>query len=212
MAATIHAGKDAFDSENKVNRLEMALLLGLQQLVDQHRLNPDLLARYLENIRHSLALVLDNPEHGIKNIGTGQPWGWNPTIESPDLSVGRLTIFGSQDIPLHDHPGSTGLLLVLQGQVLIRQYRMLDSQSASPLELGQTGTEELTVGQTSHFGPELNNVHTLHAVDGDCVLLDVLFNPYRLQQRSFFLPVAPQSGRETLFVSRLNKLRAGSIH
>jgi hypothetical protein len=210
---------DHIDSTTGANnlylQLDSVLGRGLQALADHYRLHQELLNRYEENIRHSLASILYDNNTGAVDRELDQPWGWGPMIESPDLSVGKLTVYAGHDIPLHDHPGSTGLLLVLQGQVQVRQYKMLDpvnALSSSQLALEQTGAENLATGQITHFGPDQNNIHTLHAVDGDCILFDVLFSPYQIQQRSFFLPVTPQTDKGKVYVSKLFKRNTRSIH
>ena len=187
------------------------LTRGLQQLVERHGLDQDLLGRYHDSIEHYFesAGSQDSPEK--ENSPSSQPWGWQPALEGPELSMGTLTVFQHEDIPLHDHPGSIGLLIVLQGKVKVCSYRLAEEPGQyqpSPLELEQTGAVELVPGEYVHFGPGENNIHSLQAIDGDCVLFDILFYPYQLQQRSFYMPVTPQTSTGSVYVSRLNKFFA----
>lgn len=191
-----------------------ALDVGLQELLTQHRLRTKLLDKYRANIEDLLLATLRESPANTENT-RGQPWGWNPGIESPDISVGTLTVLKGNDIPLHDHPDSTGLLLVLNGSVQIKSFRIFGSPGAreqQPMELELTDEVLLEVGEYGHFGPGTNNIHSLHAIDSDCRLYDVLFSPYTLHQRSFFMPIVPENGSNNIFVTRLNKLRNKSAH
>jgi hypothetical protein len=219
MGTAVQSSNKSDVTENRSARFVTSLEDGLDQLVSCHGLSRTLLNRVRSPIEHCLTLALVDNDCAIPVNQPNQPWGWEPLLNGPEISIGKLTVLGEQDIPLHDHPGSTGLLLVLAGQVTVRHYKMLESsntasptQLPSPIELEQTGATILMTGQYSHFGPQLNNIHTLSAVDDSCILLDVLFSPYQLQQRTFFLPIAAQSDSGTVFVSPLNKTRASAMH
>jgi len=184
------------------------LKLGMHQLVQRHGLNLYLLERYEEAISQCLFSVFSESSSFAAKPETNQPWGWVPFLECADVKVGVLTVFRNCDIPLHDHPGSTGLLIVLRGRVRIESYQMAidaDLHGTQPLELEQTGDVELAEGQSNHFGPSENNIHSLQAIDDDCVLFDVLFCPYQPALRSYYLPVTEKSATGSLYVTRLRK-------
>jgi hypothetical protein len=181
---------------------------GLQQLAQRQGVKQHLLERYSNSIEQFLVTACGETGTADTNTRSHQPWGWSPMLESPDLNVGALTVFMDSDIPLHDHPGSSGLLIVLRGRVRVQSYQVAsagDLRQVQPLELEQTGNVELDEGQYISFGPSENNIHSLHAIDDDCVLFDVLFSPYQPAQRSYFMPVTPQSPTGSLYVSRLHK-------
>lgn len=188
------------------------LAKGMAELVDQFHLKREVVAQHESRIsdmlRNSIHSEPATPNDDNKH------WGWQPALASPDLSVGTLTVWRNSDIPLHDHPGSTGLLLVLEGKVRVRSYKLtdeLDSNSA-PLELELTGDKIISAGEYWQFGPYQHNIHSLQSVDGDCRIFDVLFSPYQLQQRSFFMPIIPGNEARNIFVTRLNRLHRRSLH
>jgi len=193
------------------SRLAEELGSGLKALVDEYCLDDGLVSHYQSQIGHLLdAARCGLPHSPEERALSPQPWGWRPLLESPDIVVGALTVFADHDIPLHDHPGSSGLLLVLNGRVKVTSYKLVgstDAQAQPPLELEKTSQNVLMPGDQWHFGPRQNNIHALHALDDECKIFDVLFSPYQLQQRSFFMPIVPGTNADNLFVVRLNKLR-----
>lgn len=194
------------------NQISQQLKSGLDQLVSHYHLKPEMVESRVFLIQDLLESMIINPV----NVDDGQQesWGWQPALESPDLSVGALTVWKDSEIPLHDHPGSAGLLLVLEGSIRIRSYRMLGNQEISqqPIELELTNDSIIDTGDCWHFGPHEHNIHSLQAVDGDCRLFDVLFSPYQLQQRSFYMPIVPNNDARNIYVTRLSKLRNRSVH
>jgi len=214
MTVTVQPSHQEIDSGNHSGLLSQ-LKLGMQQLVQKHGLKPDLLARHAGSIEHCLSSACDEPVSIEQDSAANQPWGWKPMLESPDLSIGLLTVFSEQDIPLHDHPGSSGLLIVLRGKVRVQSYRMTsegDQRFVQPLELEQSGDVKLGRGDYTYFGSSENNIHSLQAIDGDCVLFDVLFSPYQPAQRSFFMPVTPQTAAGFQYVCRLHKPHSGAMN
>jgi len=194
------------------DRLLSLLAKGLTELVDQHHLKRDAVAQHETRIRD----LLLNTIHGepAEPDENNPRWGWQPALASPDLSVGTLTVWRDSDIPLHDHPGSTGLLLVLEGKVRVRSYQLTDDldNGNAPVELELTADEVISAGEYWQFGPYQHNIHSLQSVDGDCRIFDVLFSPYQLQQRSFFMPIIPGNDARNIFVTRLNRLHRRSLH
>jgi len=182
---------------------------GLHQLVQYHGLAPAVLDHYQSLIEFSWRQAMASRQQASVPC-SDHPWGWVPMLDTPDVLVGTLTVFHDQPIPLHDHPGSTGLLLVLRGEVQIASYQPADTPDhapRSPLALVQTAHDILAPGQFAHFGPSENNIHGMQAIDDDCVLLDVLFAPYPLHRRAFYFPVSDALADGTLYVSRLAKPR-----
>jgi len=194
------------------DRLLSLLTKGLVELVDQYHLKRDAVTQHESRIRD----LLLNSIHGEPaELDENNPrWGWQPALASPDLSVGTLTVWRDSDIPLHDHPGSTGLLLVLEGKVRVRSYRLTDDLDSgnAPLELELTADKTIGAGELWQFGPYQHNIHSLQSVDGDCRIFDVLFSPYQLQQRSFFMPIIPGNDARNIFATRLNRLHRRSLH
>ena len=175
--------------------LHNALEQGLEQLSSCPWLNPALVA----NQRQRVTGLLDVAMASLASLdrlttpGNGQTWGWHPLWDDEALRVGLLIVMPGAPIPLHDHPGSTGLLQVLEGRVIIRQYTLRDlaNSRGEPelVVLNVEGRRKYATNDYLIFGPEQGNIHAVSAVDGPCVLLDVLFHPYRDEERSWFMPL-----------------------
>jgi len=181
---------------------------GMQLLVDQYGLAPGLVSQHGGSVEQTLSAVVDDESLLQGSTTPNQPWGWAPFLESPALTVGALTVFEQENIPMHDHPGSIGLLLVLRGRVRIQSYDPLGDAAvndASTRELHQTDDRMLGEGQATLFGAHKNNIHSLQAVGGDCILFDVLFSPYQPGLRSYYFPTTQVSTDGRVQVSRLNK-------
>jgi len=128
---------------------------------------------------------------------TSQPWDWHPLLDSDDVRAGVLTVYPGHAIPLHDHPGSTGLLIVLEADVTIRQYDLSTPAKHKPLhrpvELTMLHEYRFSPAGYTVFGPCSGNIHTLEAGDKPCTLFDVLLAPYRDHERSWYMPLQDSS-------------------
>jgi len=173
--------------------LHSVLEQGLEQLSSCPWLDPALVA----DQRQRVAGLLDVAMASLASLdrlatsGNVQAWGWHPLWDDEALRVGLLIVMPGAPIPLHDHPGSTGLLQVLEARVVIRQYTLRDlaiSHGEPELVvLNIEGRRECVSNDWLFFGPEQGNIHTVSAVDGPCVLFDVLLHPYLDEDRSWFM-------------------------
>ena len=49
-------------------------------------------------------------------------WLWQRLTRASNINGGILTIEQGEDVPLHDHPGATGMVRVLTGEVEVWQF------------------------------------------------------------------------------------------
>lgn len=119
------------------------------------------------------------------------------------IQVDILTLLPERPIPLHDHPGSAGVLLVLSGSISIDQYDMIpsrrDCRTKTLVELRRVSCKDLALGGVSLFARDRGNIHSMRAITERSVVLDIVAPPYRRQERSWFfrLSVDPASERGT---------------
>ena len=103
-------------------------------------------------------------------------WLWTPLMQDVDTGVGILTLYSGFPIPLHDHPGRVGALLVLHGAVQISQYDIDHSysyRSGSLRELKNISNQTLYIGDVSLYTSGFGNIHSLITQGNYCTLLSV---------------------------------------
>lgn len=127
-----------------------------------------------------------------------QPWGWLPLIEREDVRGGILHVGRQHPIPLHDHPGTFGVLLILSGEIRITQFDRIDARqpSGATVKLCNRGIHHLGPRDVSIYQPDHGNLHQLQAISDDCMIVEFMFEPYAWEQRSWYftLPEAKRSG------------------
>ena len=63
-------------------------------------------------------------------------WLWQRLTKDAGINGGILNIEQTQDVPLHDHPGATGMIRMLEGEVEVWQYDRSD-EAAGTMADGQ---------------------------------------------------------------------------
>lgn len=120
-------------------------------------------------------------------------WLWQRLTREPVLNGGILTVARGRDVPLHDHPGATGLLRVLAGELEVWQFDRLPvngSQLHDGLaDLQRVSHRVLRPGDTAVLSPAHGNIHALRARSSECSMLDYFIPPYRRSTRSWYEPL-----------------------
>ncbi len=143
-----------------------------------------------------------------RNPDSANPWGWIPLIQIPQLHAGLLTSFRFSSQPIHDHPGSSGALLVIRGRIRIHRFNSQDpgTCSQSILKLERLGSDTLSAGDSDGHTNSLANIHQLESESSRCLLLCMHSPPFEERDRSWFLPVEPFAKQmTTLLVRRVNR-------
>ena len=117
-----------------------------------------------------------------------QSWQWTEIVAAEDYNVGILHIYNNGHIPIHDHPGSAGLLYILQGELQVKQFQVNNSSSLLT-QLEHITSLDLKESESTSFGPDNGNIHSLHASNGDVYIMDILVSPYSIYERKWYLPV-----------------------
>ncbi|MEN8207212.1 MAG: hypothetical protein ABFS24_14565 [Pseudomonadota bacterium] len=118
-------------------------------------------------------------------------WLWQRLVKDNGIKGGILNIEQGQDVPLHDHPGATGMVRVLTGEVEVWQF---DRPIAAPDVNAEAVLERVThrilgPGDIALLSPDNGNIHALRACSKTCRMLDYFIPPYVRSERSWFLPV-----------------------
>jgi hypothetical protein len=143
-----------------------------------------------------------------RNPVNAHPWGWIPLIQIPQLHAGLLTTFRFSSQPIHDHPCSSGALLVIRGRIRIHRFNSRDqgTYSQSILKLERLDSDTLSAGDTDGHTASLANIHQLENETSRCLLLCMHSPPIEERDRSWFLPVEPFAKQmATLLVRRVTR-------
>jgi quercetin dioxygenase-like cupin family protein len=119
-------------------------------------------------------------------------WLWQRLTKESTVNGGILNIERDQDVPLHDHPGATGMVRVLTGEVEVWQFdRALKATDRS----GDHAVLELVThrvmqpGDIAMLSPDSGNIHALRARSKQCSMLDYFIPPYKRSERTWYQPV-----------------------
>jgi len=126
-------------------------------------------------------------------------WLWQRMIKGQDINGGILNIDSDQLVPLHDHPGATGMIRIISGAVEAWQFDVLtqDNGKKGKRSDGQDATvltrvshRILKAGDMAVLTPDKGNIHALRAVSKQCRMLDFFIPPYQRSQRNWYVPLA----------------------
>ncbi len=121
-------------------------------------------------------------------------WLWQRMIKGQNLNGGILNIDSDQLVQLHDHPGATGMVRVISGEVEawqfdeVRQSRSDEARGVA--ELSSFSRHVLKAGDTAVLTPDRGNIHALRSITKECRMLDFFIPPYRRSERHWYEPLA----------------------
>jgi len=119
-------------------------------------------------------------------------WLWQRLTKESTVKGGILNIERDQDVPLHDHPGATGMVRVLTGEVEVWQF---DRAVKAADRSGDHAVLELVThrvmqpGDIAVLSPDSGNIHALRARSKQCSMLDYFIPPYKRSERTWYQPV-----------------------
>ncbi len=119
-------------------------------------------------------------------------WLWQRMIRTRRLDGGILNIDRTQMIPLHDHPGATGMVRLISGEAEVWTFERIDKDRHAPgeAELKRVFRGILRPGDTASISPEGGNIHALRALSKECRMLDFFIPPFDRRTLLYFKPVA----------------------
>jgi len=121
-------------------------------------------------------------------------WLWQRLIKRQNLNGGILNIDRDQLVQLHDHPGATGMVRIISGEVEVwqfdelRQNRMDEVRGVA--ELKRFSHRKLKAGDVAVLTPEKGNIHALRSISKECRMLDFFIPPYQRSERHWFEPLS----------------------
>lgn len=114
-----------------------------------------------------------------------------PLLQHEAIEVNLLTMFQKQDIPLHDHPDASGVMLVIEGKAQISRYDVVqETQNANSTSatLARVSDKTLSMGEVDILTSERGNIHGIRALTAKCNLLDITISPDKNAKRNWYLP------------------------
>ena len=131
-------------------------------------------------------------------------WLWQRLTKASGINGGILTIEQGEDVPLHDHPGATGMVRVLTGEAELWQFDrpvMTVSVGANTRTVLERVTHRIMrPGDIALLSPEYGNIHALRACSKSCSMLDYFIPPYQRSERTWYQP-ADDNWHDALQVS-----------
>jgi len=137
-------------------------------------------------------------------------WLWQRMIKGQNLNGGILNIDSDQLVQLHDHPGATGMVRIISGEVEAWQFdeiRQSKSEEARGVaELSNFSHRVLKAGDTAVLTPDRGNIHALRSITKECRMLDFFIPPYRRSERHWYEPLAKNwSEQKTITCKKISQ-------
>ncbi|MGW8248771.1 MAG: hypothetical protein ACWGOV_11770 [Acidiferrobacterales bacterium] len=98
---------------------------------------------------------------------------WSKVLYADEhTKIGLQAVYQGIPIPLHDHPGSAGIVLVLSGAVNFQYANIIGSRtSPGPIELKIARIRNRLPGQVCWFHAEDRNIHRVEAKTDRAIIL-----------------------------------------
>ncbi|MET0118351.1 MAG: hypothetical protein ABW090_13070 [Sedimenticola sp.] len=123
------------------------------------------------------------------------PWHYLQLYSSGIFRAGLLTTFRDTPVPLHDHPGGTGIQLLLKGRLEASVYSARRTQSANGRLVMLSHQDHARLGPGDHtLFTARHNIHDLSSISSRSVLLSLQFKPEQAREKTFYYPVNPFLG------------------
>ena len=152
----------------------------------------------IEEIYHALR-DLNFFRELIATAGTFLPTHEVPVFKeilsaSSEYALSLIGIHQIMPIPVHDHPQTSSVQLVLQGQLRVRKYRLVEViLDPALVKLERLSDRELHPGSTTTIGELPNNIHGLQAVSESAVVLSLQVPPRVAKAQAWYFSADPFS-------------------
>ncbi|HHJ34510.1 MAG TPA: hypothetical protein ENJ87_01980 [Gammaproteobacteria bacterium] len=119
-------------------------------------------------------------------------WLWQRLLKGRNINGGILNIDDQQIVQLHDHPGATGMVRIISGEVEAWQFDEAGKSAdigQGMVELSRVSRHILRAGDTALLTPDKGNIHALRSISRECRMLDFFIPPYQRSERHWFEPI-----------------------
>jgi len=120
---------------------------------------------------------------------TSPSW-WHNLHEDRASQISFISVYQGQAMPLHDHPGSRGLSVVLSGRARIRYADIVQLDQASGIvEIVMVDSQVCAEQEVSSFDTDYNNIHSVEAMSPCVQVLVVHTPPIKREEQAFYFPL-----------------------
>jgi len=206
-------GELAFDLEEINARLWRKIKSILQAFVQNQAANTNQ-AEILVNLMASLHQNLDEKTPFLfalqqaKHTPRGDSaWSKQLLWQDNEMYLELITFFADYPTPIHDHPGSSIVNLLLSGRLCIEYYTTGHAalESNYPIaKIRRTETHTYGAFEASMCFPWQSNLQEIRAISERCVVLSAGLKSDSKQENSWYLPISPQN-TDNFFVQRLRR-------
>ena len=179
---------------DSVQRIVSEKLLGSSRREDGRDLDGDSLAPIIHEIFTDISDCLEFRK--IINAGCQFIPQCGKPIFCEVLSkdkIHRLSVIGVHRLsrlPVHDHPGTRSIQLLLHGRLTVRRFHVLNALSSKGTVILQSGKEQvLGVGETSVIDEDSYNLHSLVTREHNAICLSLQLPPCNSNHQSWYFPL-----------------------
>ena len=146
---------------------------------------------------HSQLLLYNEYQHSLKMISTETIKNHNlviPLFTDDIFRVNLIAITPECSLPLHNHPGSSGAMMVISGNVrgiVCEQVDPVTTKKQMRSMLKVVENKIFIPNETSCFTKKQNNIHSIKALTNRAVALVFHTPPFSTNQQSYFFSATP---------------------
>jgi hypothetical protein len=134
-------------------------------------------------------------------------WRKRLLVQDDELYLELITYFSDYPTPIHDHPGSSIVNLLLSGRLGIEYYSTGHAalESAYPMaKIRRTETHSYGTYEATMCFPWQQNIQEIRSISERCVVLSAGLKSKGTQENSWYLPISPHN-TTNFFVQRLRR-------
>ena len=141
---------------------------------------------------HSRLLSNDKYLNYLETLSTDEMTNHNlvsPIFKSKTLSVNLIAIEPGFDLPLHDHPNTSGAMMVISGNVhclACEHVEAANNSHQSKALLKIAGNKHFQSNESNCFTPSKNNIHSFEALTERAILMVIHTPPTQDGHQSYF--------------------------
>lgn len=152
-------------------------------------------------------LYRDLVNSSYRRLTRTKNWGWKTVFQDTLGKAGLFSVYKEAPVPLHDHPGTRGVMMVVEGEVEVERFTLKaeyrQSSESGPVELQRCDKKVLKPYDITWFGPEKGNVHSMQALTDQCVMLKVQLSQMKADRSWYFPLFSAAQEQETIPARRI---------
>lgn len=133
-----------------------------------------------------------------------------PLFKNERIKINVIAIEEGCGLPLHDHPGSSGIAFVISGKVHLTVCETEEPKNSPNNLLTVTDERIISKGDVSCFTADRNNIHGMESKSPRSVLLIIHSPPFEKNSQSFFFPITDLGNAHSPILTQ--RMQAQTIH